>query len=142
MQQNTLYTVEEDASLFTSDTATPCDHNITNGVHISDTISEDKSKIISPIEIHLQSKHKYRNVFGDSNIQYHDSIMVMHSLSKISIQHYCNRNYKICTGVYTILSQPKVIKYLQRWMLRQCHMQCILQVVKRPLQKSTRSHTR
>ena len=22
--------------------------------------------------IHLQSKHKYRNVFGDSNIQYHD----------------------------------------------------------------------
>ena len=26
----------------------------------------------TPIEIHLQSKHKYRNVFGDSNIQYHD----------------------------------------------------------------------
>ena len=22
--------------------------------------------------IHLQSKHKYRNVFGNSNIQYHD----------------------------------------------------------------------
>ena len=22
--------------------------------------------------IHSQSKHKYRNVFGDSNIQYHD----------------------------------------------------------------------
>ena len=32
MQQNTLYTMEEDASLFTSDTATPCDYNITNGV--------------------------------------------------------------------------------------------------------------
>ena len=29
MQQNTLYTQEEDASLFTSDTATPCDYNIT-----------------------------------------------------------------------------------------------------------------
>ena len=71
-QQNTLYTMEEDASLFTSDTATPCDYNITNGVQNSDTILEDKSKIISPMGIHLQSKHKYRNVFGDSNIQYHD----------------------------------------------------------------------
>ena len=64
--------MEEDASLFTSDTATPCDYNITNGIQNSDTTLEDKSKFISPMEIHLQSKHKYRNVFGDSNIQYHD----------------------------------------------------------------------
>ena len=71
-QQNTLYTMEQDASLFTSDTTTPCDYNITNSVQNSDTILEGKSKIISPMEIHLQSKHKYRNVFGDSNIQYHD----------------------------------------------------------------------
>ena len=72
MQQNTLYTQEENASLFTSDTATPCDYNITNGVPNSDTISENKSKIISPMGIHSQSKHKYRNAFGDLNIQYHD----------------------------------------------------------------------
>ena len=72
MQQNTLYTMEEGASLFTSNTDTPCDYNTTNGVQNSDIISEDKSKIMSPMEIHLQSKHKYRNVFGDSNIQYHD----------------------------------------------------------------------
>ena len=72
MQQNTLYTQTEDASLFTTDTATPCDYNITKGVPNSDTILENKSKIISPIGIHSQSKHKYRNVFGDSNIQYHD----------------------------------------------------------------------
>ena len=72
MQQNTLYTWEEDASLFTSDTATPCDYNITNGVPNSDTILENKSKIISPMGIHSQSKHKYRNIFGDSNIQYHN----------------------------------------------------------------------
>ena len=32
MQPNTLYTLEEDASLFTSNTATPCDYNISNGV--------------------------------------------------------------------------------------------------------------
>ena len=72
MQQNTLYTQEEDASLFTTDTAAPCDYNITNGVQNSDTISENKSKIVSPMGVHSQSKHKYRNVFGDSNIQYHD----------------------------------------------------------------------
>ena len=71
-QQNTLYTIEEDASLFTSDTATPCDYNITNRVQNLDTILEEKSKIISPMGIHSQSKHKYRNFFGDSNIQYHD----------------------------------------------------------------------
>ena len=73
-QQNTLYTMEEDASLFISDTATPCDYNITTSVQNSDTILEGKSKIISPMGIHSQSKHKYRNVFGDSNIQYHDFI--------------------------------------------------------------------
>ena len=71
-QQNTLYTTEEDVSLFTSNTATPCDYNITNGVQNSDAILEGKPKIISPMGIRLQSKHKCRNVFGDSNIQYHD----------------------------------------------------------------------
>ena len=64
--------MKEDALLFTSDTATPCDYNITKVVQNSDTISKGKSKFITPMGIHLQSKHKYRNVFGDSNIQYHD----------------------------------------------------------------------
>ena len=64
--------MEKDASLFTIDTTTPCDYNITNCVQNSDTILEGKSKIISPMGIHSQSKHKYRNVFGNSNIQYHD----------------------------------------------------------------------
>ena len=71
-QQNTLYTMEEDTSLFTNDTATPCDYNITNVVQNLDTILEEKSKIISSMGIHLQSKHKCRNIFGNSNIQYHD----------------------------------------------------------------------
>ena len=35
-QQNTLYTMEEDASIFTSDTTTPCDCNITKDVQNSD----------------------------------------------------------------------------------------------------------
>ena len=61
-----------DASLFTTNTTTPCDYNITEDVLNSDTILESISKITQPMGIHLQSKHKYRNVFGDSNIQYHD----------------------------------------------------------------------
>ena len=72
IQQNTLYTQEEVASLFTTDTTIPCDYNITEGVLNSDTISENNSKITLPMGIHSQSKHKYRNVFDDSNIQYHD----------------------------------------------------------------------
>ena len=71
-QQNTLYTMEEDASLFTSDTATPSDYSITGEIQNSHTISDCSSKFKIPMEIHLQSKHKYRNIFGDSNIQYHD----------------------------------------------------------------------
>ena len=51
MQQNTLYTWEENASLFVSNTAAPCDYNITKGVPNSDTISENKSTIISPMGI-------------------------------------------------------------------------------------------
>ena len=71
-QQNTLYIMEEDASLFTSDISTPCDYNITKVVQNSDTISKGKSKFTTPMGIHSQSKHKYRNIFGDSNTQYHD----------------------------------------------------------------------
>ena len=105
MQQNTLYTMEEDASSFTSNTATPCDYNITNGVQNSDTISENMSKIIIPMGIHLQNKHRYRNVFGDSNKQYHDFNNGDALTFKDSTQHYYNRNYKTHIGVYTTLTQ-------------------------------------
>ena len=70
--QHTLYTQEVVASLFTTDTTILCDYNITDDVLHSDTISENKSKITQPVGIHSQSKHKYRNVFGDSNKQYYD----------------------------------------------------------------------
>ena len=45
IQQNTLYTQEEDTSLFTIDTTILCDYNITEGVTNSDTILENKSKL-------------------------------------------------------------------------------------------------
>ena len=64
--------MEENASLFTSDTTTPCNFNITEYTPDLEINSECKSssKILSGI--YLQNKHKYRNAFGDSNIQYHD----------------------------------------------------------------------
>ena len=60
-----------DASLFTTDTTTPCDYNITTDLPNSDNIQESKANIKQPMGIYSQSKHKYRNVFGNSNIQYH-----------------------------------------------------------------------
>ena len=111
IQQNTWYIQEEEASLFTTDTALPCDYNITEGVLNSDIVSENKSKITKN---QWEFIHKVNIstemflVFPTYNIMI--LIMVMHSLLKINIQHYYNRNYKTCIGVYMTLSQPKAIK--------------------------------
>ena len=65
-QQNTLFAMEENASLFTSDTTTPCNFNITEDTLDLEINSKCKldSKTLSGI--HSQSKPKYRNTFGDS----------------------------------------------------------------------------
>ena len=72
MQQHTVYTNEVDALLFTMDTTTPCDYNISFDMPTLNNPQENKTNTIQPRGIHTKSKHKYRNVFGDSNIQYHD----------------------------------------------------------------------
>ena len=61
-----------DASIFTTDTTTPCDYNISPDILNTDNLQENKINTTQPMGIHSQSKHKYRNVFGDSNIQYYD----------------------------------------------------------------------
>ena len=71
-QQHTVYTNEVDASLFTTYTNTLCDYNITTGMPNLNNPQETKTNIAQPMGIHSLSKHKYRNVFGNSNIQYHD----------------------------------------------------------------------
>ena len=70
--QHTVYTNEEDASLFTTDTTTPCYYNISFDMPNSNNPDENKTNMIQPRGIHSKSKHKYRNAFSDSNIQYHD----------------------------------------------------------------------
>ena len=72
MQQHTVHTNEVDASLFTTDTTTPCDYNISVDTSNPNSSHENKPNTIPSRGIHSKSKHKYRNVFGNSNIQYHD----------------------------------------------------------------------
>ena len=131
-----------DASLFTTDTTTLCDYNITDNVLNSDTIPESKSKITQPMGIHSQSKHKYRNVFDDSNMQYHDfnngdaltfkdkyTALLQQELQNL---YWClhdpitNKSYQISSKM-DIETVPHAMYFL---------------VMKRPLQKLTRSHTR
>ena len=72
-QQHTLHSMEENASLFTTDSATPCDFNISNQNFEADGIHDTNISIaLKQFGIHSQNKHKYRNTFGESNIQYHD----------------------------------------------------------------------
>ena len=72
-QQHTLHSMEENASLFTNDSTTPCDFNITNQNSDTDNTNDmNISNAPKQFGIHSQCKHKYRNTFGKSNIQYHD----------------------------------------------------------------------
>ena len=65
--------MEENASLFTNDSATPCDFNITNQNSVTDNTNDTNiSHALKQFGIHSQSKHEYRNTFGETNIQYHD----------------------------------------------------------------------
>ena len=72
MQQHTVYTNEADASLSTKDTTTPCDYNISIDMPTLNNPQENKINTIQSRGIHSKSRDKYRDVFGDSNIQYHD----------------------------------------------------------------------
>ena len=72
MQQHAVYINEVDASLFTMDTTTPCDYNISVDTPNSSNSHKNKSNTKLLRGMHSKSKHKYRDVFGNSNIQYHD----------------------------------------------------------------------
>ena len=56
-QQNTFYAMEENASLFTSDTTTPCDFIVTEDTLDLEINSKCKSNSKTLLGIHSQSKH-------------------------------------------------------------------------------------
>ena len=71
-QQHTLYTNEVDASLFTTDTTTQCAYNTIPSDLDAEPSNDAHSHSNNNTGIHLYSKHKYRDTFGDTHIQYHD----------------------------------------------------------------------
>ena len=112
--------MEENALLFTNDSATPCNFNITDQNPDTDNINDTNiSNAPKQFGIHSQNKHKYRNTFGMI------LTIKMHSHSQINTRHYCNKNYKTHIGVYMTQLQLKVTKFQKTWTLRLCHTQCI-----------------
>ena len=93
MQQHTVYTNGVDASLFTTDTTTPCDYNINVDMSNLNSSHENKTHTTLSRGIHSKSKHTYQNVFGDTNIQYHD---------------FDNGDALTFTDKYTVLLQQKI----------------------------------
>ena len=140
-QQHTLHSIEETASLFTNDSAAPCDFNITN--QNSDTDNTNDTNISNAPK---QSIHK-----ANTNIEtllmnqiYNTMILTikMHSHSQINTQHYCNKNYKTHIGVYMTQLQLKVTKFQKTWTLRLCHMQCTSLTIQIQSQRSITYHTK
>ena len=71
-QQQMLYTNKADASLFTTDTSTQCAFNITSSNLETESEKDMNDTPQNNTGIHFYSKHKYRDTFGDTQIQYHD----------------------------------------------------------------------
>ena len=71
-QQQTVYTNEADASLFTTYTATPCAFNIIPSDLETEFLNDVHDHSHNNTGIHFYSKHKYRDTFGDAHVQYHD----------------------------------------------------------------------
>ena len=71
-QQQMLYTNETDVSLFTTDTSTPCAFNIIPSDVETEFQYDPHDHSHNNTGIHFYSKHKYRDTFGDAQIQYHD----------------------------------------------------------------------
>ena len=61
-----------DASLFTSDTSTQCAFSIIPSNLETESENQTKKTSQNNTGIHFHSKHKYRDTFGEANIQYHD----------------------------------------------------------------------
>ena len=72
-QQNSLHSLEENASSFADDNVTPCDFNITDHHLVTENANDTNIPCtLKQFGIHSQQKHMFRNTFGESNIQYHD----------------------------------------------------------------------
>ena len=124
-QQQTLYTNEMNASLFTTGTATQCAFNIIPSDLDTESPNDVHSHSDNNTGIHFHSKHKCRDTFGDAYIQYHDfdngdTFVYKDKYTALLQQELQNPN-----GVHMIQSQLKAIRYLLTWISKLCHMACI-----------------
>ena len=115
-QQNTLHSMEENASSFADDTDTHCDFNITD--HTSDTQTQ---------MIHIQVSCQNILPFTRKENTHTETFLAMHTYSTMTltikiplhsetnIPHYYNKNYKIHIGTYTTQLRPKVTKSPRTW---------------------------
>ena len=71
-KQHKVYTSKEEASLFTSDTSTQCAFNIIPSNLETEAENYTKKTSQNNTGIHFHSKHKYRDTFRDTHIQYHN----------------------------------------------------------------------
>ena len=71
-QQQTLYTNEADALLFTTDMSTQCAFYITPSNLETESQEDINDTPYNTTGFHFYSKHKYRDTFRDAHIQYHD----------------------------------------------------------------------
>ena len=121
-QQHNLHSIEETTSLFTNDSTTPCDFNITNQNSDIDNANDTNiSNAPKQFGIHSQSKHKYRNTFGESNTQYHD-FDIQDALT--FTDKYTALLQQELQNPYWCLHNPvtlKVTKFQKTWTLRLCH---------------------
>ena len=117
------------------------DFNITN--QNSDTDNTNDTNISNALKqsgIHSQSKHKYRNTFGESNIQYHDfdnqdALTFTDKYMALLQQELQNPYWRYMTQL-----QLKVTKFQKTWALRLYHMQCISLATQTQSQRSITYH--
>ena len=102
MQQHTVYTNEVDASLFTTDTTTPCHYNISVDMQNLNSSHENKPSTISSRGIHSKVNIHTEMLLAMLTSNMMILIMVMHSLSQTNIQCFYNKNYKTLIAVYMI----------------------------------------
>ena len=102
-QQNNLHSIEENASSFTDDTATPCDFNIIDQ-HSDTENANDTNTYYMPKHPSIAFTHN-ENTHTETllaNQTYNIMTLTIKTLSHLqtNTQHCYNKNYKIHIGIY------------------------------------------
>ena len=113
--QQQLHTMEESASLFTSDTTTNCNFNIVEESPSPEPQIDNNQVKDIPKGILSQSKYKYRNTFGNANVQYHsfdngDAFTFQDKYTALLQQEFQNPYWCLHDPI-----TPKATKFLLIW---------------------------